>query len=450
MLYILPDISFKVPWLTVIGTAIAFFLMMEAVTGYVLMEDMNETPAAMLRPKAPKIGKEILLEKIPAIWNRLTFSWKVTARNIARYKQRVFMTIIGIAGCTALLVTGFGISDSINDIVDIQYNEVITSDAVITLKEDYQTPEKNAEVVHQLEAIEGTQSVQPLIYYNGKVYNAKDQEEVAYVRTFPDLDALKKIYNMRDRASHQPVEPKDGSVITNEKMAENLGLHVGDEIEIENIDGERAKAPVGGIMELYVFHNVLMTENTYRQIFGSVPERNAILLSAENPSSDEYHAAVAGIEGVDSVEFNSDVIDNFANMIKGINGVVIVLVASSMALAFVVLGNLTNVNISERLREIATLKVLGFRQREVQNYIFKENMILVAAGALVGLPIGNFLSKHIMREIELTNIMFGRQPGTLTFLYAFCLTVLFGLLVNFFMRGKLDQIQMVESLKSVE
>ena len=195
-----------------------------------------------------------------------------------------------------------------------------------------------------------------------------------------------------------------------------------------------------------------MNRDTYHTLFGSVPDQNTLYVKMDSWDSitDDYLTAVTDINGVENVSFHNTILDNFNKMVSGINGVVIVLVISSMALAFVVLGNLTNVNISERLREIATLKVLGFREREVQNYIYKENNILVAFGAFVGLPVGILLHGYIMREVELTNVMYGRSADFTTFIYSIGLTILFGLMVNFFMRRKLDNILMVESLKSVE
>lgn len=452
LLYILPAISYEVPWGIILLTALVFFLMMEGVTAYVLYEDMNEAPAAVLRPKPPKLGKSILLEKMTLIWNHLTFSWKVTVRNIVRYKQRVLMTVLGVAGCTALLVTGFGISDSINGFMNTQFNTIDHFNASAELAKDYRNPESRAKVIEKLKQINGTEAVFSALGYSGKVHNVNEKEEVAYMRIFQDSAAMQEAFELRERVGHHSIEPEEGSVIISEKMSENLGIHVGDLIEVESFDGDKAMVPVSGIMEIYVFHYVLMTDDTYKGLFGTVPEYNTLLLqSDEEHSSDEaYHAAVASVKGVENVEFNSSVIDNFSNMIKGINGVVLVLIVSSMALAFVVLGNLTNVNISERLREIATLKVLGFRQREVQNYIYKENNILVGIGAIFGLPMGDILSKYIMHEVELSNVMFGRQADVSTFVYSFLLTILFGLLVNFFMRNKLNNILMVESLKSVE
>ena len=452
MLYILPKMKMDIPWATMIGSLVVFFLMMEGVTIYVLSSDMKEVPASVMRPKAPKLGKDILLEKISLIWDHLSFSWKVTVRNLMRYKRRMAMTVAGVAGCSALLVTGFGISDSINDILRIQFYEVDRTQAAISLNNDGTDKKRHDEIVKELLSINGIKAVYSNLSYTGKVMNQNGLDEVAYTQIFDDAAEAADVYNIRERISGEPLTLQTGSVIITEKLSENLGLGIGDSITIESKDGRSREVPISGIMEMYAFHYVLMDTETYSGLFGAVPNDNSLSLELDDTVKlpDDFAARVTGVDGVDSLTLNDTVMEDFNQMITGINGVVAVLIISSMILAFVVLGNLTNVNISERLREIATLKVLGFREKEVQNYIYKENNILVAAGAIAGLPVGMVLHRYIMREVELTNIMFGRSESMRTFVYAFLLTVLFGLLVNFFMRRKLNRIMMVESLKSVE
>ena len=452
MLYILPKMKMDIPWGTVIGSLVVFLLMMEGVTLYVLSEDMKEVPAAVLRPKSPKLGKDILLEKISVIWGHLSFSWKVTIRNLMRYKKRMAMTVLGVAGCSALLVTGFGISDSISDILGVQFNEVDRTNAAVGLNDAGSESDRHNEIIREIKSESGTKEVYSILSYSGKVTNHKALDEVAYTQVFDDAAEAATIYNLRERITGTPLQLETGSVIISEKLSENLGLGIGDMLSIESKDGVSKDVPISGIMEMYVYHYVLMDTKTYHDLFGTVPEDNSLYLSLNMSTQEmsEFVTRVSDIDGVESVQLNETIMDNFNQMITGINGVVWVLIISSMALAFVVLGNLTNVNISERLREIATLKVLGFREKEVQNYIYKENNLLVAAGAAVGLPVGMVLHRYIMREVELSNIMFGRSESARTFIYAFLLTVLFGLLVNFFMRRKLNKILMVESLKSVE
>ena len=452
MLYILPKMQMEIPWGLILAASAVFVLMMMAVTEYVLHDDMKEVPSVIMRPKAPRVGKDILLENVGVIWNRISFSWKVTIRNLARYKRRMAMTVLGVGGCTALLVTGFGIADSINNIVNIQFNEISLFDARVHLDLTQELPPDPERVKAKLLAMDTTDSVVPAAEYSGIVSPDGETEEVATVEVFRDAATLAEVYNLRERVGHEPISVQEGSVIISEKMAENLSLSAGDEIFLESRDGERKPVTVSGITEMYVYHYVMMTESTYRKLYQAKPEINTLFLRLKEgaEAGEELKAATAAIEGVDSVDFVDFVIRNFETMIQGIDGVVLVLVAASMGLAFVVLGNLTNVNISERMREIATLKVLGFRRREVQNYIYHENNIMVAMGALIGLPAGRQLSGYIMREVELTNVMFGRGVEPMTYVYAFALTMLFGTAVNLVMRRKLNAVKMVESLKSVE
>ena len=450
MQYVLPVMTLETPWRVIGISAVCFLVMMEAVTGFVLYEDMKSVPAVLMRPRPPKVGKDILLEKIGLLWNRLSFSWKITIRNLVRYRQRVIMTLLGVAGCTALLVTGFGISDAINDIIDIEYGEIMNYLARIQFSEDA-SKETQKEIAGTLEEESIVSFVHSLVYYSGTVTH-EGSEEVAFVEVFNDETDMGEAYTVRDRETHEPLECRDGEVIISEKMSENLHLSVGDTILLEGINGETAEVRVSGIMELYIRHHVLLTKDTYRQLFFDAPEDNTLYVSFIDGSdiSEEFKTYSASMNGVETVEYFDTAADYFSNMIKGINGVVIVLSIASMALAFVVLGNLTNVNIEERMREIATMKVLGFRPKEVENYIYKENNILVAAGALIGLPIGSLLSGYIMGEVEFSYVMFGRHVKPLSFLYSFGLTLVFGILVNLAMKRKLDRVRMVESLKSVE
>ena len=452
MLYILPKMEMEIPWRLIVTASAVFIAMMLAVTESVLYRDMKDVPSVIMRPKSPKIGENILLEKVSVIWNRISFSWKVTIRNLARYKRRMLMTVIGVGGCTALLVTGFGISDSINNIVNIQFNEISFFDARITLAQDADGRTDPAGTTRALLAMDSTDAVYPAAEYSGMVSLDGEKEEVATVEVFPDRKTLAGVYNLRERVGHAPLSTQYRSVIISEKMAENLSVSVGDEILLESSNGEKVRVPVSGITEMYVYHYVMMTEDTYRALYHEVPETNTLFLRLKEgiTADEEIKAAYAAADGVDSVNFVDFIIRNFQSMIEGIDGVVIVLIAASMGLAFVVLGNLTNVNISERMREIATLKVLGFRQKEVQNYIYQENNIMVALGALIGLPAGKCLSGYIMREVELTNVMFGRGVDPTTYIYAAVLTLLFGFVVNAVMRKKLNSVRMVESLKSVE
>ena len=447
MLYILPEMSLEIPWKLIFLCTLVFVGMMVGVTGWVLFDDIRQVPAVIMRPKSPKLGKDILLEKIRFIWDKVTFSWKVTIRNLVRNKQRVLMTVLGVAGCSALLVTGFGINDSVSKFVDLHFTQIKKYSVSVSVSD----PEYLKTAEDYFGKLESTQSMLRGTGYSSAVDVPDKLEDVAYVTIMKDEEALRTLFTVRTRVGHHEIPIEDGSVIINEKLAENYGLKKGDSIRVEGQDGSKAYVRIGGIMEYYVFHGILMTEKTYQETFGTLPVQNTLFIMNDKTkeSKDEIEAATT-LEGITEVNYDQPTIDNFATMIKGIRAVTIVLIVSSMGLAFVVLGNLTNVNISERMREIATLKVLGFRTNEVENYIYKENNVLVLIGALIGLPVGTFLANYIMLQVELSNIMYGRVVKPMSYVYSVILTIAFGLFVNWMMRPKLRDIQMVESLKSVE
>ncbi len=448
MMYILPQMRIRIPWGLILLTSVIFLTMMEMTTWYACRADMTEVPSQLLRPKAPKLGRRTLIERIPFIWKQFSFSWKIVIRNLFRYRQRFIMTVIGVAGCTALLVTGFGISDSINAMVDIQFYEIMKTDGLARFADD--TPASAARrIYNEVQKNEHAEAVTLAGSYNAKVYNAEEKDETVTAEIFRDSAQAAEIYNLRQRTDHQElILPEDG-VIINERLSENLGVSVGDTLTMESFNGVRRDVKISGIMEYYIYHYVLMSEDYYREVFGTDMARNTLFVKAAG-DADLLQSDLVKYEEISDVEFVNAVLENFRTMVKGIDAVVWVLIISSMSLAFVVLSNLTNVNISERQREIATLKVLGFRRREVENYIFRENNILTLLGALAGIPVGQILHRYIMGEVEMSYVMFGRRVFPRSNLYSVLLTLLFGIIVNRVLRKKLHEIEMVESLKSVE
>ena len=451
MMYALPSPVMKMPWTLVLSSIAAFFAMMEGVTGYVIHEDLREVPSQLLRPKAPGIGRQTLLARIPSVWNHLTFSWKVTIRNIFRYKQRMFMTILGVSGCTALMITGFGISDSINFMVDTHFGEIVTHDGSVSFDPDLSATEQKR-LEEKIAGLDGVSSIIEAGEYTAVVTGGStDREENVRVEIFADDHSARQAYVLRQRNDHAPIVLKDEGVIISEKLAELMRLSVGDEIQMESRKGVRKKVKISGITEMYIFHYLFMSEEYYRKVFGTDAGVNAVLVkTGSDADMDGLKSTLAEMEGVSGIEFHDHVVNTFRSMVSNIDAVAYILILSSMSLAFVVLSNLTNVNISERQREIATLKVLGFRKREVENYIFKENNLLVLGGSLLGIPLGRVLHRFIMGQVEMDYVMFGRSVSSLSVLKSVILTVVFGLIINFFMRPRLSSILMVESLKSVE
>lgn len=451
MEYVLPPMKLKVSWSVMITADLLFLAVMELTSWRILRADMKEVPAQLMRPKAPRLGKNTFLEKIPAIWNSLSFTWKVTVRNLFRYKKRFVMTVIGVAGCCALLITGFGVQDSIDDMVTIQYEEVYQNDALITFQDDLSASELQS-AAQKISDREDVADTVRSVYYNAKADTSdKETEETVNAIIFQSDEDLRRAFALRTRIGHNPISLSDDGVIISERMSENMNLSIGDTFLLEGKAGLLKEVKVAGIAEMYMNHFVWMSEAYYQSIYGTVPAQNSVFLKLKtgtDPAGVEQE--ISEYPEVSSLDFCYSTLNTWKNNVHSLNLVVYVLIISSMALAFVVLGNLTNVNISERTREIATLKVLGFRRKEVESYIYKENMVLTVIGALCGIPLGILLHHTIMREVEMDAMMFGRNVDPLSILYSVLLTIGFGILVNRFMRRRLHSISMVESLKSVE
>lgn len=450
MLYILPPIHMEISWSLLILTSIAFLGVMLLTTWYACHEDMREVSAQLMRPKSPKLGKSTLIEKAPIIWNHLTFTWKVTVRNLLRYKKRFFMSVFGVAGCTALLITGYGIRDSIKTIATKQFEVIYKYDGTVSFNKNASVTEINS--LYQKYSDNAHISNSTLLSaYTGKVSTEGDDENV-YMQIFDQSSDINNMYLLQTRVGQNALALSDDGVIINEKLSENLKKKIGDTITLESKDGVTADVKITGICEMYVRHYVFMTKNCYKQMFGTALADNTMAVKLQGTAEEKLNAEteLADAENVNEVEFFDSMLDNFNNMVKGLDIIVIVLIVSSASLAGVVLGNLTNVNISERTREIATLKVLGFRRKEVQNYIYKENNILTFIGSLVGIPLGMMLHSYIMHQVEMDYVMYGREISGLSLIICVAMTLGFGIMVNLFMAKHLRNIEMVESLKSVE
>lgn len=415
-------------------------------TLYSIYSELIEVPSQLMRPKAAKIGKKIILERIPFIWNHLSFLRKVTARNIFRYKKRFFMTVIGIAGCSALLVAGFGINDSISDIVHQQYEVINHFEASINVSniDDNieQTLKKQKGVTDIME--EDTLPV---------TANIADKDASVTVHIVDDKNLLKDFTTLKSINDDQEVSLNSKGAVISQKMAEKMEKGIGDTITFKDANDNEIEVKITDIYENYVGHNIYVTRDLY-DTWNSNAELTKTYLLKTNDTSDDFEHQLGqklmDINGVDSVTFYSSLQENFTDMIASISMVVVVLVISAAALAFVVLYNLSNVNISERTREIATIKVLGFTSRETSQYVNRESILLTMIGAAVGLIVGIFLHNLIMNLAEMDDVMFGRTIKPISFVISFALTLVFAIIINLVMQRKLKQIQMVESLKAVE
>lgn len=446
MLYIEPEMQFFIPWHLIIGATVSFLSVMLLTTWYVCNKSMKEVPSQLLRPAAPKLGKSIAIEHIGFIWKRLSFTWKVTIRNLMRYKRRLIMTVIGVGGCTALMVIGFGVRDSIDQMIHLQFDEITHYDGTAKI-DDNMSPQQMQDIEELYANREDVSKVWMASSYSGKV-KFNTNEETVITQVFKDSKQIENLYTLRTREGHDPIT-LDNGVVLSEKLSEDLGVDIGDSVTIESDNGVRKKVKVTAITEMYIQHYAFLSEHTYKHIFGVETEPDTMFFKM-NPGNSDLQQDLAKDENITSISFYDVTLNNFNSMIKTLDFIVIVLIISSMTLAFVVLGNLTNINISERQREIATLKVLGFRKKEVQSYIYKENDILTILGAFAGLPLGIALHHWIMKELQFSYVMYGVDVMPLSLVLSVVFTVGFGVLVNHFMKKKLENIEMVESLKSVE
>ena len=411
---------------------------------------LRATPASLMRPRAPKAGKRVLLERIRPLWRRLSFSQKVTVRNLFRYKKRFWMTVIGIGGCTALIVTGFGLRDSILSIMDLQYDEIYAYNATVGLDSKI-TPQQLDEVTQLLADMDPVSDFLPC-RQAAVDFGGAERTVSGNLVTVPDDDTLSRFVHLRHRLDHTPVElPEDGLVLT-EKLAELLNVKVGDLVVLDG-DDRRVTATVAAITEQYIWHYAYLTDGYYEQLYGHPPEDNEVLLSYEDSTqqaSDAVSSALVQLDGVTSVNRVEDTRSAFASSLESVDYAVVVVIISAAALAFVVLYNLTNINITERMRELATLKVLGFYERELDSYVFRESIWLTMFGVAMGLAMGKLLHQWLVLTVEIDMLMFGRSALPVSYGYAVILTFLFSLLVNQTAKHKLRKIDMVESLKTVE
>lgn len=411
-------------------------------TLYSIYSELIEMPSQLMRPKAAKAGKKILLERISFIWKRLSFLRKVTARNIFRYKKRFFMTIIGIAGCSALLVAGFGINDSISDIVNQQYNVIYHYDATVAAKTN--------EITSQIQSLKGVKDVyeEDHLAVTTKIENKDISTTVHIISNDKKFKDFCTLFNGK-----KEFDLDDSSVLISQKMATKLNKKAGDTIKFKDANNKVIKAKIKGVFRNYVGHHIYASETLYKSWNTNAKTTHTYLIKSKKTTKKferNLGNKIMNVDGVQSVTFYSSLQKNFKDMIKSISYIVVVLVISAACLAFVVLYNLSNVNISERKREIATIKVLGFTRKEVDAYINRETILLTILGSLIGLGIGVGLHHLIMNLAEMDDIMFGRTINSISYVISFVMTIGFNAIINLFMHRKLNKIQMVESLKAVE
>ena len=451
MMYYAP--AFLSPWrwdvgLLAGGSLIAIAM---AATWSACRATLHEYPAALMRPRAPKAGKRILLERVTFLWRRLPFTYKVTCRNLLRYKKRFWMTVIGVAGCTALLVTGFGISDSLNSIVTKQFGEIYHYDLLTAVTDAEYTREGPVyDYLYHDDAVRSSLTV----FTQQVEQELEDGSTVDYYYMVPEeVERFADFADLHNRQTGNATPLGQEGVVLTEKLASTLDVKPGDTVTLEDADGNQAPFTVTGVCEHYVYNYVYMSADSYEKGFGHAPDWNAVMSQLTDTSQqgrDEVSAALLAMDEVASLNFTADSMAMVLNMLESIDAVVVLIIVCAACLAFVVLYNLTNINIAERVKEIATIKVLGFYDREVDAYVNRESVILTLIGALFGLAGGVALHKFVILTVEVDAVMFGRDIQPMSFVYALALTFLFSLFVNLVMGRKLKQISMVESMKAPE
>ncbi|MBQ7580197.1 MAG: ABC transporter permease [Clostridia bacterium] len=463
LMYNMPDLAILYPWQYMLsGTLFATFSTV-SVSYVACRKEMKSVPAQLMRPKAPKAGKRILLEKIPFIWKGMNFTSKVTARNIFRNKKRFIMTLIGIGGCTALLLTGFGLSDSINAIISTQYgrNGIVHADCQIAFKNSQKLSESSDEDSVYQKLCKNENSKDVMMFHSKSVTAFSDSTDETYSVFFfvpQNNDDLKKYVVLQDRLTKNPCSLTDDGVLISEKIATKLGVSVGDNIKLKFSESETHEFPVTAIVENYTYHYVYISPALYRQTFDEEPAFNYAYVNYtdEITGSDSESVRSEAQESLNSYYEVTAVIDivqtseSFGRMFKSLDYVIMVFIASAALLAFVVLYNLTNININERKREIATLKVLGFHNYESTSYIGRENMVITVLGTIGGLIVGIFLHRFVIEMAEVNVVMFGRTIDWTSYVWAVVLTFVFSLIVSVIMSISIKRIHMVESLKSIE
>lgn len=434
----------------------AFSIFVALLTVFLAMtasvRELRSTPAILMQPRAPKPGKRILLEKIEPLWSRLSFSHKLAARNIFRYKQRLMMTVIGIAGCTALLLTGFGLKDSINAIIGKQFDDIFIYDGQLMI--DTEQPAAEAAMTELLAEHKDITSYQKTHMESISITSfSSGSAHSASLLVVEDPPSISDFIFLQERESRKPLHlGNDGAIIT-EKLSELIQADQGDSIVFRDADNRTYTIRIAGIAENYLTHYVYMSPDYFEQVTYRQPVYNGAVFNLENPQNIDQSAFQEDLLTRDFVlgsMLTLEISSEFGNTLDSLNYVVLILIISAGALAFVVLYNLININITERIREIATIKVLGFRDREVSMYVFREIMVLTVIGTVAGLFLGILLHRFVMNTMEVDNMMFGKEINLLSYIFSIALTMLFSVLVNVTMHYKLRRIKLAESLKSVE
>jgi putative ABC transport system permease protein len=445
MLYGFSPILYVVDWNLLAILFISSILGLSGVTFLTCRAELNLMPAELMRPKAPKEGKRVFLERIPFLWNRLSFMKKISFRNVFRYTKRLIMMVLGIGGCTALLMTGFGIRDSIANIADDQFDRIMVYDYAVLF-------DKPKDEAQQQTFRTDTQSLLSncvFVTTDSIKVDTRDGAKTANVIATGDQN-IGELMNLHTLKQDKLNFPADGGVLISEKLAQLNGISAGDTIHVTLDDARVVDLTVNGVFENFVYNYVLMSPATYESVYQHSLEYDTAFASASGTDKHVAAAALLDDYGATSVNVTADMRERVDNMMTSLNLVIFAVIISAGALAFVVLFNLSNINITERIREIATIKVLGFYAPEVGAYVFRENLVLTLLGALAGIPLGLWLHLFVMSQLNFDMVNFHAVIKPISYLFSVALTFVFAFCVDIIMRPKLEKINMVESLKAIE
>ena len=453
MVYDVPDVilEFNVGY-AIAGMAAALLCTVGA-TIYTSVKQLRHNPATLMRPKAPKPGKRVILEKIPFIWKHLNFTAKVTARNIFRYKKRFLMTIIGVCGCTSLIIAGFGLRDAIGNMIPLQYGEIYKYNINVSLKEEKEGEELQ-KVKDEIAENEQVTEILGANIQSVKIIKNDNNQNIQLIVP-EDVNKIENFVSLRSRTNKdEKYVPDDSGVIITEKLSKLLEIKEGDTITLENADGDRAEVQVAHITENYILHYIYMSPDLYNTIYDARIEPNTILAKTNDLTEEQQNELARTLlqdeDNISGVSFTSDSSETLEVVMNNMDMVVWILIIAAGLLALVVLYNLLNANISERIRELATIKVLGFYDREVYEYIGRETIILTILGILVGLVGGYYLTMYILKTCEIDMLMFDPEIRILSYVLGVIITAVFAVIVNIITYFSLKKIDMIESLKSVE
>lgn len=447
MMYRVDSLTLVFEWKLALISLAGAMLCSVGVTYISCRYELSEAAAELMRPKAPKVGKRVFLEYLPFLWKRLKFLQKVSLRNIFRYKKRFFMMILGISGCTALLVTGFGVRDSVTNVANQQYTEIQIFDVSVTCQKPV-----DAAMVQELKAM----MPEKISAYGFAMEKTVDLEvdgerKAISLVAAEDAKTMEPFLNLHTQKDEPLSYPGKGEAVISHKIAKTYGVKVGDEILLQDGDRKELRVTVSGIFENFVYDYVYVAVETYEEQMGEAPEYKTVYINAaEDQDAHLLGTSLMNMKNAVTVNVSQDFLERFSSMMQSMNLIVFVIILCAAGLAFIVLYNLTNINITERMREIATIKVLGFYEKETSSYVFRENLMLTFFGALLGLVLGKLLHTFVMGQIKIDAVTFDVQVLPVSYLYSVVLTLVFALFVNQMMKKKIDGISMTESLKSVD